>query len=171
VIVAGAVALMVRGDGPVRSLARSDAPGDMAARRSSVLGWWVIAGGRPRRGRAWARAVTLTAAQLTIVRERWSSRARAREGWDPFGAVRPLPPAQRRVVQAAEERGQFRSGAHDLSQDRPDLRRARDCGRVEGYGGSGRAPPHLSNEKLCSDVAPGPGLRNRDPAYVSGPLP
>ena len=39
VVVVGAAVLMVRGDGPVRSLARSDAPGDMAARRSSVLGW------------------------------------------------------------------------------------------------------------------------------------
>jgi len=32
--------------------------------------------------------------------------------------------AQRRVIQAAEERGQLRPGAGDLGQDRPDLRRA-----------------------------------------------
>ena len=50
--------------------------------------------------------------------------------------------AQRRVVQAAEERGQFRSDADDLVQDRPDLGRAGGSGRVDGYSGFARAPPH-----------------------------
>src|SRR5207244_12818974 len=49
--------------------------------------------------------------------------------------------------------------------------RARYRGPGERHGGSGRVPPHLSKEKLRSDVASGPGLRNRDPTYVSGPLP
>jgi hypothetical protein len=29
----------------------------------------------------------------------------------------------------------------------------------------------IAEEKLRIDVAPGPGLRNRDPAHVSSPLP
>jgi hypothetical protein len=29
----------------------------------------------------------------------------------------------------------------------------------------------IAEEKLRSDLSPGPGLRNRDPAHVSGPLP
>jgi hypothetical protein len=51
--------------------------------------------------------------------------------------------AQRRVVQAAEERGQFRPDAPDLGQDRPHLCRAGDGDRIDGDGGLGRAPLHL----------------------------
>jgi hypothetical protein len=53
--------------------------------------------------------------------------------------------AQRRVVQAAEERGQLRLDAGDLGQDRPDLRRAGDSSRAEGRGGAGRAPAHQAD--------------------------
>jgi len=53
--------------------------------------------------------------------------------------------AQRRVVRAAEERGQFRPDAADLGQDRPDLRRAGDGDRMDGDSGSGRAPPDLAD--------------------------
>ena len=53
--------------------------------------------------------------------------------------------AQRRVVQAAEERGQLRLDAGDLGQDRPDLRRAGDSSRADGRGGSGRAPAHQAD--------------------------
>jgi len=50
--------------------------------------------------------------------------------------------AQRRVVQAAEERGQFRPEAGDLGQDRPDLRRAGDRSRVDSRRNCGSVPAH-----------------------------
>jgi hypothetical protein len=53
--------------------------------------------------------------------------------------------AQRRVVQAAEERGQFRPGTANLGHDHPDVRRAGDGSRADGNGGSGRVPLHLSD--------------------------
>ncbi len=53
--------------------------------------------------------------------------------------------AQHRVVQAAEDRGKLRPDAHDLGHDRPDLRRARDRGRIDGDGGLRRVPLRLSD--------------------------
>ena len=50
--------------------------------------------------------------------------------------------AQRRIVQAAEERRQLRPDPGDLGQDRPDLLRAGHGGRPDGHGGPGRAPAH-----------------------------
>jgi 5,10-methylenetetrahydromethanopterin reductase len=51
--------------------------------------------------------------------------------------------AQRRVVQAAEERGQFRPGAGGLVQDGADLRRAGEGDRADGDGGLGWVPVDL----------------------------
>jgi len=53
--------------------------------------------------------------------------------------------AQRRVVQAAEERGQLRPDPGDLGQDRPDLRRAGDSSRADGHDGFRRAPAHQAD--------------------------
>ena len=53
--------------------------------------------------------------------------------------------AQRRVVQAAEERGQLRPDPGDLVQDRPDLRRAGHGRRADGHGGFRCAPAHQAD--------------------------
>ena len=60
--------------------------------------------------------------------------------------------AQRRVVQAAEERGQFRPEAGDLAQDRPDLRRAGDRSRVDSRRHCGCAPAPQAETTLDVDA-------------------